>query len=183
MRLLTFTLLKLALVSLVLFAIPVAGQKANAPEFVHVSITMKAEGGPCDCIFPAYSVSVDENGTVTYNGLKGVKVLGGKVHSISIATVRDLVSDFLRIDFFSLQDSYRVKKFPNGTSATIDHTNATTISIDIDGKKKSVYIFYGAPDELIDLQRKLYDVTQIAQYIGTRITNRLNASGGDVFRN
>jgi hypothetical protein len=49
---------------------------------------------------------------------------------------------------------------------TIDHANATTISIDIDGKKKSVYIFYGAPDKLIELQRKLYDVTQIGQYIG-----------------
>jgi len=166
MRLLSFKLLKLALLSIVVFAIPVAGQKANAPEFVHVSITMKAEGGPCDCIFPAYSVSVDENGTVTYNGLKGVKVLGEKVNSISISTVRDLVSDFLRIDFFSLEDSYRVKKFPNGTSATVDHTNATTISIDLDGKKKSVYIFYGEPQELDDLQRKLIDRLQIASYIG-----------------
>jgi hypothetical protein len=27
-------------------------------------------------------------------------------------------------------------------------------------------LFYGAPDELMDLERKLYDVTQIAQYVG-----------------
>ncbi len=166
MRLIDFTNLKLALLSIVLFAIPVAGQKANAPEFARVSITMKAEGGPCDCVFPAYSVSVDENGTVAYTGLKGVNVRGEKIHSISIAAVRDLVSDFSRIDFFSLQDSYNSKKLPNGNSETIDHANATTISIDIDGKKKSVYIFYGAPQELIDLQRKLYDVTQIGQYVG-----------------
>ena len=164
MRLISFVTIALGLLLSPLT--PVAAQQSSAPNYKHVTITMKAEGGPCDCVFPAYSVSVDENGTVTYNGLKGVKVLGGKVHSISIPTVRDLVSDFLRIDFFSLQDSYRVKKFPNGTSATTDHTNATTISIDIDGKKKSVYIFYGAPQELIDLQRKLYEVTEIAQYVG-----------------
>lgn len=48
----------------------------------------------------------------------------------------------------------------------IDHANATTISIDIDGKKKSVYIFYGAPDELIKLQRKLDEVLQTERYTG-----------------
>ena len=64
------------------------------------------------------------------------------------------------------RDRYEIKKLPNGNSETIDHAYASTISIDIDGKKKSVYIFYGAPQELIDLQRKLYEVTQIAQYTG-----------------
>jgi len=150
-----------------LFAVAVAGQQVNVPEFTRVSITMKAEGGPSDCLdcFPAYSVSIDENRTVIYNGLSGVKVRGENVHSIPISAVRDLVSDFLRMDFFSLQNSYTSKKLPNGNYETIDHANATTISIDIDGKKKSVYIFYGAPQELIDLQRKLYEVTEIAQYI------------------
>jgi len=165
MRLGDFMNLKLALVFIVLFAIPVVGQKASAPEFKRVTITMKTEGGPCDCIFPAYSVSVDENGTVTYNGLKGVKVQGEKIHSISIEAVRDLVSDFLRIDFFSLENSYTSNQLPNGISETIDHTNATTISIDIDGKKKSVYIFYGEPQELTDLQHILFEVLQIAQYV------------------
>ena len=151
-----------------LFVISVQGmaQQSKAPDFTHVKITMKTEGGPCDCVFPAYSVSLDENGTVIYSGVKGVSVRGEKTHSISIAVVRDIVSDFLRIDFFSLESSYTSKKFPDGNSARTDHANATTISIDLDGKRKSVYIFYGAPDELIDLQRKLYEVTQIAQYTG-----------------
>ena len=83
-----------------------------------------------------------------------------------MGAVRDLEADFLRINFFSLQDRYTSKKLPNGNSQTVDHANATTMSIDLDGKKKSVYIFYGAPDELIALQRKLYDFTQIAQYVG-----------------
>lgn len=144
----------------------VAAQQSSAPNYTHVTITMTAEGGPCDCVFPAYSVSVDEKGTVIYNGLKGVTVRGEKIHSISTGVVRDIVSDFLRIDFFSLESSYLSKKLPDGTSPRPDHANATTISIDLDGKKKSVYIFYGAPQELIDLERKLYEVTQIAQYTG-----------------
>ena len=115
---------------------------------------------------PAYTVSLDQNGTVIYKVVIGVKERGERVHSIPVAAVHDLVTEFLRIDFYSLQDRYTEKQLPNGMSESIDHTNATTLSIDIDGKKKSVYIFYGAPDELIKLQQKLYEVTQIAQYTG-----------------
>lgn len=163
------------LLLLLLFVMPAAGQQLSPPDYAHVTITMKTEGGPCGMVCPlndylsccpAYSVSLDENGTVVYNGANGVKTRGEKIHSISVSAVRDLVAQFLRIDFYSLEDRYTEKKLPNGQRQTIDHSNATTISIDIDGKKKSVYIFYGAPDELIDLQRKLYEVTQIAQYTG-----------------
>jgi hypothetical protein len=115
---------------------------------------------------PGYSVSLDENGTVIYNGASCVKERGERIHSIPVSAVRDLVTQFMQIDFYSLQDRYTEKKLPNGMFQTIDHANATTISIDIDGKKKSVYIFYGAPDELIDLERKLYDSTKISQYTG-----------------
>jgi hypothetical protein len=167
--------LKVALLLLLFLPVPARSQALNAADFTRVTMTMKAEGGPCGCVYssendlsccPAYSVSVDENGTVIYNGAGGVKVRGEKINSISITAVRDLVAQFLRIDFYSLQDRYTSKKLPNGNSETIDHANATTISIDIDGKKKSIYIFYGAPPELIDLQRKLYEATQIGQYVG-----------------
>jgi Domain of unknown function (DUF6438) len=172
MRLFAFAIT--ALVLLCFVAAP--AQQPSAADYIHVTITMKAEGGPCGCVYllddkyvgccPAYSVTVDQNGTVIYNGISGVKVRGEKVQSIPIADVRDLVTNFFRIDFFSLQDRYTEKKLPNGMSETIDHSNATTISIDIDGKKKSVYIFYGAPQELLDLQRKLFEVTQIVEYVG-----------------
>ena len=161
----------LGLALLLLIATPAAAQ--STPEFTHLTITMKAEGGPCFSLCPegdykgccpAYTVSLNENGTVIYNGVMGVKVRGERVHSIPVTVVRELVSDFMRINFYSLEDRYTEKKLPNGMTQTIDHSNATTISLDLDGKKKSVYIFYGAPDELTKLQKKLYEVTQIAQY-------------------
>ena len=174
-RLLELMNLKASLLLVLFLSVPASSQALKGTDFTHVTITMKAEGGPCGCVYssendlsccPAYSVSVDENGTVIYDGIGGVKVRGEKITSISITAVRDLVTEFLRIDFYSLQDRYTSKKLPNGNSETIDHANATTISIDIDGKKKSVYIFYGTPQELIDLQRKLYEATQIGQYVG-----------------
>jgi hypothetical protein len=170
-----FSFFSTALVLLLFSLTPVAAQQSIAPDYKHVSISMKTEGGPCGCAYfndndvsccPAYSVAVDENGTVIYNGIGGVKVRGERVQAMSVTAVRDLVAGFIHINFFSLEDRYTSKLLPNGNRQTTDHANATTITIDIDGKKKSVYIFYGAPDELIDLQRKLYDVTQIAEYVG-----------------
>src|SRR2546430_9074879 len=35
------------------------------------------------------------------------------------------------------RDRYEIKKLPNGNSETIDHAYASTISIDIDGKRKA----------------------------------------------
>jgi hypothetical protein len=160
-------------VLLLLSVVSVSGQQPKAPPFKHVTITMKTEGGPCMCMqgidlscCPAYVVSVDENGIVKYVGVGGVKIQGEKTHSISPSRVRDLVANFLRVNFFSLQDEYYFKILPDGTKTSIDHSNATTISIDLDGKRKSVYIFFGAPDELTDLQHKLFDALQIGQYVG-----------------
>jgi hypothetical protein len=165
----------LTLLSFLLLAAPGIAQQAGAPEYTHLNITMAGDGSHCGCVSfpgqevsccPNYSVAVDENGTVTYNGSQGAKLRGEKIYSISVAAVRELVASFFQINFFSLQERYDKKDLGNGYSQVVDHAYATTISIDIDGKKKSVYIFYGAPDELVDIQRKLYAVLQIAQYTG-----------------
>jgi hypothetical protein len=154
----------------------VVAQAPKTPDYTHVKITVTAEGTACGCVYlqdndyvsccPKYSATVDENGTVIYNGVSGVKTRGERVLSIPLSTVRDLVSDFYRIDFFSLEDRYTRKKLPNGNYQTVSHQNAMTVSIDVDGKSKSIYIFYGEPQELTDLLRKLIDATGIAQHVG-----------------
>ena len=171
-------LLLLLAIFLLLASIPAMAQQSAAPVFSHVTITLTMDGARCFCALepgsevtccPNYSVSVDEKGTVIYDGRYGAKVRGQKVHSVSASAVRDLVAEFYRIDFFSREDRYVIKKPPYGNSVTVvsvDHGYASTISIDIDGKKKSIYIFYGAPQELTDLQGKLFDALQVAQYLG-----------------
>ena len=163
-----------AALCLFLATVPAMAQDSSASNYSHVTITLTMDGTHCFCLQPGsevsccpqYSVTVDENGTVIYNGGYGAKVRGEKVHSISVSAVRDLVAEFFQIDFFSREDRYEVKKLPNGNSETIDHAYASTISIDLDGKKKSVYLFYGAPQELTDLQHKLFDTLQITAYVG-----------------
>lgn len=168
-------LLVLLAIFLWLASIPALAQQSVAPVFSHVTITLAMDGTHCFCALepgsevtccPNYSASVDEKGTVIYNGRYGAKVRGQKVHSVSVSAVRDLVAEFYRIDFFSREDRYVINKLSNGNPVAVDHGYASTISIDVDGKKKSVYIFYGAPQELTDLQRKLFDALQVAQYLG-----------------
>jgi hypothetical protein len=165
----------LSLLFFLILAVPAVAQQSNAPEYTHLNITMSGDGAHCGCVFfpgeevsccPNYSVGVDENGTVIFNGASGAKVRGEKIYSISVSAVRELVAKFFQIDFFSLRDRYESKDLGNGYSQSADHAYATTISIDIDGKKKSVYLFYGVPDSLVDLQRKLYVTLQVAQYTG-----------------
>ena len=165
----------LTLLAFLILATPIMAQESSAPEYTHLNITMTGDGAHCGCVFfpgeevsccPNYSVAVDENGTVIYTGSGGAKVRGEKIYSIPVSAVRELVANFFQIDFFSLRDRYESKDLGNGYSQSVDHAYATTISIDIDGKKKSVYLFYGAPDSLVDLQRKLYMTLQVAQYTG-----------------
>jgi hypothetical protein len=151
--------------------LPVAAQPASELDYSRVIITLTMDARHCLCMpkpscCPEYSASINEKGTVIYNGLRGTKVQGEKVHSVPVSVVRELVSEFFRIDFFSLQDRYESKKHPNGTTETISHAPSSTITLDIDGKKKSVYSFYGAPEELTALQRKLLEALQVAQYAG-----------------
>jgi len=113
---------KAVLLLLFLLAVRAIGQQPSLPVYSHATINMKTEGGPCGMVCPlndylsccpAYSVSLDENGTVIYNGEGGVKTRGEKIHSISVQEVRDLVAEFIRIDFYSLQDRYTEKKLPD----------------------------------------------------------------------
>jgi hypothetical protein len=154
----------------------VVAQEPKLVDYSHVKITLTSEGGPSGCVIfeggrsvdciPKYSVTIDENGTVIFNRISSVKPRDERVHSIPISTVRDLVAEFQRIHFFSLDDRYEMKKLPNGQFQTIDHGHAWTVSIDIDGKSKSIYIFFGEPDDLAALVKKIVDATQISQYVG-----------------
>jgi hypothetical protein len=168
------TTISVLLLLLLVSVVPVSGQQSKAPQFKHVTITMEMDGTSCLCLggvdlscCPAFVASVDESGIVKYRGIGGVlKIKGERTHSISPFRVRDLVAEFLRIKFLTLEDRYYYKKLPDGSMISIDHSVHTTISVDLDGRQKSILIVYGQPQELTDLRRKLFDALQIGQYVG-----------------
>ena len=170
-----WVLMKTASVLFWLLGSVVAAQEPKLADYAHVKITLTSEGGPSGCVMfeggrsvdciPKYSVTIDKNGTVIFNRINSVKPRDERVHSIPVSTVRDLVTEFQRINFFSLDDRYEMKRLANGHFQTIDHGHAWTVSINIDGKSKSIYIFFGEPDALAALVKKIVDASQISQYV------------------
>lgn len=90
------------------------------------------------------------------------------------AVVRKLIAEFERAEFFSLRNRYEHVQVGD-LIQTIDHAVATTISISIAGKTKSVYDFYGTPDVVTLLKRRIDEVSDSRRYTGRSSIRRRSA--------
>jgi hypothetical protein len=156
--------------SLLLFgafnAPPALAQESQDSDLTDVVITMRQENHcGCTACCPTYSVSISGDGTVSYEGTEAVYTVGKQVHSISIDQVKELIEEFYKLDFFSLKDKYTYLENADGTRAMIDHAAPVTTSITIKGKTKTVYNFFGAPEKLKELQKKIYEISQVNAYV------------------
>jgi hypothetical protein len=127
-------------------------------------ITLKRT--PCFGACPIYSVTIYGNGTVVYEGERFVKVTGKRTHRISKASVRELVDEFFRIGYFSLRDEYVSVKNPDGTVTQVTDLPSRDTSITIGTRAKSVHNYYGGPESLARLERKIDKISGVAKYVG-----------------
>ena len=151
--------------ALICFVCDVNGHGPN--DRSKILISFKSHGDHCFSLCvgegdlaccPVYSVTINGDGQVEYDGTMGVKVRGKKAHSVSAAQVAQLVENFYKIGFFSLSDSYDDHRF--------DHYNAFTIALTVGERKKSIYVAQGQPDELNVLMHKVIEVSGISKYLG-----------------
>lgn len=105
---------------------------------------------------PVYSLTIYGNGTVVYEGEMYVKVTGEQTSEISQEKIQEIVDEFYRIDYFSLDDVYDLP------ITDIPHTIA---SIRINGKYKSIYNRAGAPKELKELENRIDEITNSKQWV------------------
>jgi hypothetical protein len=130
-------------------------QRASQP------VMLTLERTACFGFCPIYKLTVYGNGKVVYEGKRFVKVTGTQTTTISRAAVRKLVSEFQRIQYFNLQDSYMG-----------GHTDApSAITSLVMGKKQKTVNHYlaspDAPTKLTDLENKIDAVVNSKQWIGT----------------
>ena len=132
---------------------PKTKQTSEPTDVKDVVITMERDS----YISPSYSLIIYGNGTVIYEGEINVHVTGKQVSQISQEKVKELVDEFYRIDYFSLNDSY--------TIPVMDLTRTTT-SITINGKTKSVYNYGNeAPRKLVELENKIDEITNSSKWV------------------
>jgi len=80
--------------------------------------------------------------------------------TISEDKIRQLVSEFQKIDYFSLRDSYEERNVTDMPSAFT--------SLTINGDKKTVRHYHGdlgAPKELTELENKIDEIVNSNQWI------------------
>ena len=138
-----------------------AGKKTATPapgnlEEVVITLERTACHGTC----PVYALTIYGSGTVIYEGIEYVKTTGEKEGSISEEQVRQLISEFEKIGYFSLSDSYEERTITDAPSAIT--------SITIDGKTKSIKHYHGdfsAPELLTELENRIDEITNSAQWI------------------
>jgi hypothetical protein len=98
------------------------------------SIRIKLFRSPCLGTCPVYSIEVQGNGLVVFEGDEFVPVTGERHSWVSKQTIRKLVNAFQKADFFSLKDKY---------GAAVMDSPVCVISIEWDGKRKEICDYEG----------------------------------------
>ena len=130
------------------------------------SITL--ERTACFGTCPMYKVAITSDGTVTFNGERFTKTTGMAKGKISPADFRQLVSEFEKINYFSLPDNY-APGTPVCPQRITDMPSANT-SIRLKGKTKSVSHYYGCGNsealaKLTALEKKIDEVAGTQMWI------------------
>jgi hypothetical protein len=133
----------------------------SAQELPVITLRRTACYGSC----PVYSLEIFEDGRLHYDGKQCVAVTGRQEGHISHATVKALIADFLKADYFDLKDVYESRQNPDGTSEWITDLPTTYTSLRIGNKAKTVKDYAFSPQKLQMLEMEIDRVSDTHQWI------------------
>jgi hypothetical protein len=137
----------------------------NAPQDLMITLERTMCFGTC----PDYKLTITADGAVVFEGRRFVKQEGKAIKSsISQEKLKELMAEFDRVKFFSLEDDYTNNRRVCDGLRT-DHPSAVT-SIRINGKSKTINHYYGCtgpkvPKELTELEGKIDEIVNTAQWL------------------
>ena len=118
-------------------------------DLTDIEITLERLG--CFGTCPIYSVTIDGNGTVTYDGTRFVKTLGMQTYQIPQDSVEKLVELVYQKNYFSLNERYEAR-------ATDLPTIITTVRVG--NETKTVENYGGAgPERLSEVERAIDELS------------------------
>jgi membrane dipeptidase len=136
----------------VLAAAPAAAAQGGASEPVQITLQRTACFGTC----PEYTVTLRDDGTVTYSGRQYVRVSGQHSWKIDPAAVRGLAREMEAAGFFELQNEYTDRRTDNPTTYT---------SLTVGTRTKKVKDYVSGPPKLKDIEKKIDDVSGVRKYV------------------
>jgi hypothetical protein len=124
---------------------------AQAPQDVLIQLERKGCGGGC----PVYSVTIDGEGVVTYDGGEFARVAGRQTDRIPVSAVTAILDTAERVGFFGLRNQYRVIENPDGTETHVTDLETAVVTITANGRSKQVEDYLLAPEGLKQLEREI----------------------------
>jgi len=92
---------------------------------------------------PVYTIKIDKNGKGSFEGVENVDNIGRFSFSLSQDELTELANAFHEVDF------YQLKKIYDGQVSDLP---TTYITYNRDGNRKKIMDYYGAPEELRNLE-------------------------------
>ncbi len=150
------------IVALGLFALAACASAAPPPETPPVSgdVQIRLQRGVCFGFCPDYTVTINGDGQVRYEGRRFVNVTGVQTATIPRADVARLIARFDEIGFDRLRDAYR---------APVTDLPTYEVSITRNGHTKTVVDYggpgAGMPSSVRELQTEIDRVAGTAQWV------------------
>lgn len=133
------------------------GDSVDIPQYDLSDVVIAMRRTACFGTCPAYSVRIYGSGKVEFQGDLFVEHTGFFVDSIPQAAVNRLVHALHSKGFFTMQDRYENRRITDLPS-TITAFESSTI-------KKSVFNYYGAPQELEDIEQLIDDTAGTLKWV------------------
>jgi Domain of unknown function (DUF6438) len=137
-----------------LLAFGLAAQEPSRAAAAPVQITLKRTACFGEC--PDYTVTIEGDGSVTYEGRRFVRVTGRQTGRISRSAVDALLEEFRRIDFFSLKDEY---------TAHVTDLPTTYVALRQGERQKEIKDYIGAPKSLRDLEHHIDEAAGVERWV------------------
>ncbi len=136
------------------FQNPMKFQKPTNIDYQNAVITIRR--GMCYGMCPDYTLTIHGDGKIEWDGRHFVYPKGFRRAEINPDDVKELVDEFYRIGYFDMKDEY---------TANITDLPHTMTSIFVNGQTKQVIDYYGAPQELRQLETMIDDVGGAVNWI------------------
>jgi hypothetical protein len=140
--------------------------RAVTPQDIPQDLKITLERTECFGFCPVYKLTITADGSVVFEGRRFVKQEGVTIKSaITREQLKQLMAEFDRVKFFSLEDDYSEIRL----SCPTDQPSAFT-SIRINGKSKRINHYLGCrepkvPKELTELENKIDEIVNTAQWL------------------
>jgi hypothetical protein len=136
------------------------------PQNIPQDLMITLERTECFGFCPVYKLTITTDGAVIFEGRRFVKQEGVTIKSaISKERLKQLMAEFDRVKFFSLEDDYSEIRL----SCPTDQPSAIT-SIRINGRSKRINHYLGCgepkvPKALTELENKIDEIVNTAQWL------------------